>query len=129
MNSGSPRLRSVIEIRELMRFGFRRNRTRVSENIRTPKPALVVLMIPIVLNTAADARLSPHALTMAIAITGSGTFCTPVSRPASLLVMGLGGYQLVDFVRFGEALSLVLFSSVLMVLPWFRPLRLADGAQ
>ncbi len=89
-----------------------------------PTAALVVLMAPIAITTAADMNLSPHALMMGIAMAASASFMTPVSHPANLLVMGPGGYRFVDYMKLGAPLSLVVLIVVLLVLPIFWPFSL-----
>jgi len=87
-----------------------------------PTAALVLLMAPIVLNTAAELGLSPHALMMAVAMAASSSFTSPVSHPANVLVMGPGGYRFADYLRVGGALTAVVFVVTMVVLPWFWPL-------
>jgi di/tricarboxylate transporter len=87
-----------------------------------PTAALVVLMTPIVLSTAADMSLSPHALMMAVAMAASASFMTPISHPANVLVMGPGGYRFIDYFKLGLPLSLIVLVVVLLVLPYFWPL-------
>ena len=88
-----------------------------------PTAALVLLMAPIVLSTAAQLQLSPHALMMAVAIAASASFMSPVSHPANVLVMGPGGYRFVDYLKVGVPLTLVIFIVVLLLLPLLWPLR------
>lgn len=90
-----------------------------------PTAALVVLMTPIVLNTATDAGLSPHALMMAMAMAASASFMSPVAHPANVMVMGPGGYRFSDYMKVGGLLTLVVFAVVLLTLPWLWPLKVA----
>jgi di/tricarboxylate transporter len=87
-----------------------------------PTAALVVLMAPIALNTAANMGLSPFGLMMAIAMAASASFMTPVSHPANILVMGPGGYRFMDYFKIGGLLTLVIFGVLMVVLPLFWPL-------
>ena len=87
-----------------------------------PTAALVVLMAPIALNTAANMELSPFGLMMAIAMAASASFMTPVSHPANILVMGPGGYRFMDYLKIGGLLTLVIFGVLMFVLPLFWPL-------
>jgi len=87
-----------------------------------PTAALVVLMAPIALNTAANMDLSPFGLMMAIAMAASASFMTPVSHPANILVMGPGGYRFTDYLKIGGLLTLVTFGVLMGVLPLFWPL-------
>jgi len=87
-----------------------------------PTAALVVLMAPIVLKTAADLGISPHAVMMAVAMAASASFTSPIAHPANLLVMGPGGYRFVDYVKVGVPLTLVVLVVTLLVLPLAWPL-------
>jgi len=87
-----------------------------------PTAALIVLMAPIVFNTAADMGLSPHALVMAVAMAASASFMTPVSHPANILVMGPGGYRFKDYLLIGGLLTLLTLGVLMLVMPFFWPL-------
>jgi di/tricarboxylate transporter len=91
-------------------------------NCFVPPPALVVLMAPVALNTAANMGLSPHSLLMAISIAAASSFTTPISHPANILMMGPGGYRFVDYVKVGGLLSIVTLVILMLVLPIFWPL-------
>ena len=86
-----------------------------------PTAALVVLMAPIVLSTSANMGISPHALMMAIAMSASASFMTPIAHPANILVMGPGGYRFFDYLKVGFPLTLVVFAVLIVVLPYFWP--------
>jgi di/tricarboxylate transporter len=87
-----------------------------------PTAALVVLMAPIAMNTAADLGLSPLPLMMTMAIAASASFSSPVSHPANVLVMGPGGYRFVDYLKLGLPLTLVILILVVLLVPIFWPL-------
>jgi di/tricarboxylate transporter len=87
-----------------------------------PTAALVVLMVPIALKTAASLGISPYALMMGIAMAASSSFTSPISHPANVLVMGPGGYRFIDYVKVGLPLTLVVLIVLMIVLPIFWPL-------
>lgn len=87
-----------------------------------PTAALVVLMVPIALQTAAGMGISPHALMMGVAMAASSSFTSPISHPANVLVMGPGGYRFIDYVKVGLPLTLVVLLVLMAVLPIFWPL-------
>ncbi len=87
-----------------------------------PTPAVTVLMAPIAFNTASSLGMSPQALLMTVAVAASASFMSPVSHPASVLVMGPGGYRFTDYTKIGLPLTLVILVVVLLVLPIFWPL-------
>jgi di/tricarboxylate transporter len=86
-----------------------------------PNPAVVVLLVPIALNTASDLGISPYPLAMTVAIAASAAFMSPVSHPANLLVMGPGGYRFSDYVKVGLPLTLVVLLVVMLVMPIIWP--------
>jgi di/tricarboxylate transporter len=83
-----------------------------------PTSALVVLMSPVALDTAADLNISPHLLMMTVAMAASASFASPLSHPAHLLVMGPGGYRFTDYVKMGVPLTLI----ALVVCVWLLPI-------
>ena len=87
-----------------------------------PTAALVVLMAPIALSTSANMGLSPYGLMMAIAMSASASFMTPVSHPANILVMGPGGYRFTEYLKIGGLLTLVILMVLMLALPVFWPL-------
>ena len=87
-----------------------------------PTAALVVLMVPIALNTSAGLGISPYALMMGIAMAASSSFTSPISHPANVLVMGPGGYRFIDYIKVGVPLTLLVLVVLMVTLPLFWPL-------
>ncbi len=87
-----------------------------------PTAALVVLMSPIVLSAMADLGLAPDTAMMAVAMAASASFTSPISHPANILVMGPGGYRFVDYLKVGVPLTIVVFITVMALLPVLWPL-------
>ena len=87
-----------------------------------PTAALVVLMSPIVLSAMADMGLAPQTAMMAVAMAASASFTSPISHPANILVMGPGGYRFVDYLKVGVPLTIVVFITVMILLPILWPL-------
>jgi di/tricarboxylate transporter len=87
-----------------------------------PTAAVAILMAPIALNTARDVGISHEALMMAVAMSASASFMSPVAHPANVLIMGPGGYRFSDYIRVGLPLTIVCLVAVLLVLPFFWPL-------
>jgi di/tricarboxylate transporter len=86
-----------------------------------PTAALVVLMSPIVLSACAEMGIEPQTAMMAVAMAASASFTSPISHPANILVMGPGGYRFVDYIKLGVPLTLVVFVTVMFLLPIFWP--------
>ena len=88
-----------------------------------PTAALVVLMSPIVLSAMGDMGLAPETAMMAVAMAASASFTSPISHPANILVMGPGGYRFVDYIKVGVPLTIVVFITVMVLLPILWPLQ------
>ncbi|EPR33141.1 Citrate transporter [Alkalidesulfovibrio alkalitolerans DSM 16529] len=86
-----------------------------------PTAALVVLMSPVALTTAADLSISPHLLMMTVAMAASASYASPLSHPAHLLVMGPGGYRFTDYLRVGIPVTIVAFVVCVGLLPVLWP--------
>ena len=81
----------------------------------------VVLLTPVVLESAATLGLSPYPLMMGVAVAASAAFMTPFSHKANLLVMGAGGYRSMDYARVGTPLTLVILVLVTLLVPLLFP--------
>lgn len=81
----------------------------------------VVMMTPVVLETAGKLNLNPHALMMAISLAASAAFMTPFSHKANLLVMGSGGYRTWDYLKVGTPLTVVLLAIMVLMVPLLFP--------
>jgi di/tricarboxylate transporter len=86
-----------------------------------PNPAVAVLLAPIALSTAGDLGISPYPLMVAVAVSASAAFLSPVGHSANVLVMGPGGCRFVDCTKVGIPLTLVVLAVVLLVLPIIWP--------
>jgi di/tricarboxylate transporter len=92
-----------------------------------PTAALVVLMSPIVLSAMSELGLQPETAMMAIAMAASASFTSPISHPANILVMGPGGYRFIDYIKVGVPLTIVVFVTVMVLLPILWPLAPIPG--
>lgn len=81
----------------------------------------VVLLTPVVLETAGKLGLSPYPLMMAVSLSASAAFMTPFSHKANLLVMGAGGYRASDYLKVGTPLTLILLAILTILVPVFFP--------
>jgi di/tricarboxylate transporter len=87
-----------------------------------PPAAMVVLMAPIALDTAARLEISAYALMMVVAVSAAASFMSPITHPANIMIMGPGGYRFIDYTKVGLPLTLVVLAVVLLVLPVVWPL-------
>lgn len=81
----------------------------------------VVLMAPIVISTAEHLAMSHQSVMMAIALASSAAFMTPFSHKANLIVMGAGGYKVVDYLKVGTPLTILLLFLMVVLVPVFFP--------
>ena len=79
-------------------------------------------MSPIVLSAMTELGYAPYTAMMAIAMAASASFTSPISHPANILVMGPGGYRFVDYIRVGVPLTILVFITVMVLLPILWPL-------
>jgi di/tricarboxylate transporter len=79
---------------------------------------VAIVLAPVAIAAAQVAGADPRPMAMAVAIGCSLAFLTPLGHPASLLVMGPGGYRLRDYVRLGAPLTLASIVVVLAGLHW-----------
>jgi len=86
-----------------------------------PNPAVAVLLAPIALTAAGNLGVSPYPLMMAVAVSSSAAFLSPVGHAANMLVMGPGGYKFSDYIKVGLPLTLIVMVTVLLTLPLFYP--------
>jgi di/tricarboxylate transporter len=86
-----------------------------------PNAAVAVLLAPVAYNTANDLGVSPYPMMMAVAVSASAAFLSPVGHPANVLIMGPGGYRFSDYLKVGIPLTLVVLVVSLVVVPLFWP--------
>ena len=79
-----------------------------------------VILAPVAVAAARQTGAEPRSVAMATAIGCSMAFLTPTAHPVNVLVMALGGYRMRDFLRVGLPLTLLLFLTLLLVLPAVR---------
>jgi len=96
--------------------------TGIVANQLVPSVAATVLLAPLAIQMAAATESNPHAFMMAV-IAATGTTFTPISNPVNLMVMGPGGYRVIDYVRVGLPLALLLAATSLILIPIVWPLR------
>lgn len=79
--------------------------------------AAAVLMAPIAISLAQGFDVSVDPFLMAVAVSASCAFLTPIGHQSNTLVMGPGGYRFADYWKLGLPLSLlVLIVAIPMIL-------------
>jgi di/tricarboxylate transporter len=84
--------------------------------------AAAALIAPIAVSTAQAAGANPAPFLVAVAVSGSLAFMTPISHQANVLVMGPGGYRFTDYSKVGIPMALLLGLLSVILLPLFWPL-------
>jgi di/tricarboxylate transporter len=83
--------------------------------------ATAILMAPVALAVAKELGASPYPFAMVVAIAASAAYMTPVSSPVNTLVVEPGDYTLIDFVRVGVPLAVIVLLITVLLVPWFFP--------
>jgi di/tricarboxylate transporter len=84
--------------------------------------AAAALIAPIAISTAQAVGADPRPFLMAVAVSGTFAFITPISHQTNVLVMGPGGYRFTDYARIGIPMAILLTIVSILVLPLFWPL-------
>ena len=79
--------------------------------------ATTALMVPICLSIAQRIGADPRAVLMACVIGGSCAYATPIGMPANTMVVGVGGYRFMDFVKAGFPLINIATVVSMIILP------------
>ena len=84
--------------------------------------ATAVIMAPIAATIALTLGVNPDTFLMAVAISASCAFLTPIGHQCNTLVMGPGGYQFGDYWRMGLPLEIIIVAVATPMLLWIWPL-------
>lgn len=85
--------------------------------------AVAVMLIHIAVGTATAATYDPRPFVIAITLSASLSFITPIGYQTNLMVMGPGGYRPRDFFRVGAPLALLTMITALLIIPQVWPFR------
>jgi di/tricarboxylate transporter len=95
--------------------------TLVLTNIITAKAA-AVLVFPIATATADVVGCSAMPFVIAVALAAASGLASPISYQTNLMVYGPGGYRVVDYLRFGGPLSVIVWIVIVLLVPWAWPM-------
>jgi di/tricarboxylate transporter len=76
--------------------------------------AAVVLAFPIAMSIAADLGYDERLMAVAVAVSGSASFLTPVGYQTNMMVYGPGGYRFTDYLRLGTPVSLAVITTIVL---------------
>ncbi len=85
--------------------------------------ATSVLFAPIAMHTASAMQVSPYPFLFAVAVSASMCFASPFSTPPNALVMNVGRYSFMDYVRVGAPLQILMGIVMILVLPLLFPFK------
>ncbi len=93
--------------------------TTISQTINNS--ATAVLMAPIAYMAAVSLGVSPKPFLIAVAVSASTAFLTPIGTTTNAMVMVAGGYKFMDYMRVGAPLLLLFFIVTLILVPLIWP--------
>ena len=83
--------------------------------------ATAVLMAPIALMAATSLSLSPEPFLIAVAVSASTAFLTPVGTSTNAMVLSAGGYSFLDYFKVGFPLLILFFLTTILLVPLLWP--------
>ncbi|WP_158438294.1 SLC13 family permease [Natranaerobius thermophilus] len=83
--------------------------------------ATAAIFAPIAINIAESMSVSPYPFMMAIAISASCCFLTPIATPPNTIVLGPAGYRFKDYFIAGWPLQVITFIVAMIIIPIFFP--------
>ncbi len=78
--------------------------------------AAALVVLPIAVKTALALGLNPRTFAVAVTYAASCSFLTPL-EPACVLIYTPGGYRFLDFVKIGSILTILVFITVMLLVP------------
>ncbi len=83
--------------------------------------AAAVLLFPICIATAEILHVDSRPFMMALVLSASASFATPIGYQTNMMVYGPGGYKFIDFIRIGTPLTILLWLIAIVLIPVFWP--------
>ena len=81
--------------------------------------AAAAITFPIALAAAQQMGVDPKPFFVAICISASASFSTPIGYQTNLIVQGIGNYSFLDFVKVGIPMNIIAFVLSLLLIPYF----------
>jgi di/tricarboxylate transporter len=79
--------------------------------------ACAALMGVLAIATAKQMGMDPRPLLIAVAVTSSYGFATPIGYQTNLMVLGPGGYRFADFMRVGIPMDIICWIMTIIIIP------------
>ena len=80
------------------------------------------MFFPIMYETAERMGYEPYPFLIALMISVSSSFATPIGSPTHMLVYGPGGYRFSDFLRIGLLMNLIILAANIFIVNIVYPL-------
>lgn len=80
--------------------------------------AAALVVLPVAISAAGNMGANPRTFAIGVMLAASVSFMTPL-EPACLLVYGAGKYRMIDFIKIGGLLTLILAIAILVLLHLF----------
>jgi di/tricarboxylate transporter len=83
--------------------------------------AAAVLLFPFCLETARLYNTSEMPFIVALLLSASASFMTPIGYQTNMMVYGPGGYRFTDFLKIGAPLNFMLWIAAVVLIPRIWP--------
>jgi len=80
------------------------------------------MFFPIMYEAATQLGYEPYPFLIALMISVSSSFATPIGSPTHMLVYGPGGYRFSDFMRIGILMNLIILAANILIVNIVYPL-------
>ena len=80
------------------------------------------MFFPIMYEAAEKLGYDPYPFLIALMISVSSSFATPIGSPTHMLVYGPGGYRFSDFMRIGLLMNLIILAANIFIVNYIYPL-------
>jgi di/tricarboxylate transporter len=88
----------------------------------TSNTATAAIFFPIAYQTAVSMDVNPLAFCVALMVSVSSSFATPIGSPTHMIVYGPGGYRFSDFARIGIPMNFIIWIANLFITMLLFPL-------
>ena len=88
----------------------------------TSNTATAAIFFPITYQTAVSMGVNPLTFCVALMISVSSSFATPIGSPTHMIVYGPGGYRFADFARIGIPMNFIILIANLFITLLLFPL-------
>ena len=81
------------------------------------------MFFPIMYQAAEQLGYEPYPFLIALMVSVSSSFATPIGSPTHMLVYGPGGYRFSDFMRIGLPMNFIILAANILIVNLVYPLR------